>query len=99
MKLKKTDFLPFLSKDKHQYIPPSLEILLYNYHYVIVDCAFMFEEFIETLECITPFVYHLDPIVVQNSLVVLCLAYRTPIEVECHVSLARLELFISLVHE
>jgi hypothetical protein len=29
------------------------------------DCAFTFQEFIETLECIIPFIYHLDPIVVE----------------------------------
>jgi hypothetical protein len=57
MKLKKTNFLPLLSKGKHQCISPPLGILLYNYHYVIVDCAFPLQEFIETLECITsPFI-------------------------------------------
>jgi hypothetical protein len=65
MKVKKTNFLPFLSKGKHRCIPPSLEILLYNCHYVIVDCAFMFQECIETLECILPFLYYLEPMVVE----------------------------------
>jgi hypothetical protein len=65
MKLKKTNFLMFLSKGKHWCIPPLPEILLYNYHYVIVDCAFMLQEFIETLECITPIWISLDPIVVE----------------------------------
>jgi hypothetical protein len=37
--LKKSNFLPFLSKGKHRCIPPHLGILLYIYHYVIVDCA------------------------------------------------------------
>jgi hypothetical protein len=37
-------------------------VLLYNCHYVIVN---MFQEFIEMLEYIMPFVYHLDPIVVE----------------------------------
>jgi hypothetical protein len=32
---------------------PPLGILLYNCHYVIVDCAFTLHEFSETLECIT----------------------------------------------
>jgi hypothetical protein len=41
-----------------------------------------------------PFVYHLDHIVVENSLVVLCLADRTPVEVEWQVPLVRLGLFI-----
>jgi hypothetical protein len=36
----------------------------------------------ETIECIIPFVYHLDPIVVENLLVMLCLVDRTPVEVE-----------------
>jgi hypothetical protein len=62
VKLKKTNFLPFLSKGN---TTPPLEILLYNYHYVIVDCAFMFQEFIETLECIIPFLYYLEPIMVE----------------------------------
>jgi hypothetical protein len=54
MKLKKTNFLPFLSKGKLRSIPPPLGILLYNCHYIIVDYAFTLQEFIETLECITP---------------------------------------------
>jgi hypothetical protein len=41
-----------------------------------------------------PFVYHLDHIVVENLLVVLCLADRTPVEVEWQVPLVRLGLFI-----
>jgi hypothetical protein len=53
MKLKKTNFVLFLSKDKHRCIPPPLGILLYNCHLVIVGCVFTFQEFIETLECIT----------------------------------------------
>jgi hypothetical protein len=36
----------------------------------------------KTLECIIPFVYHLDPIGVENLLVVLCLAVRTLVEVK-----------------
>jgi hypothetical protein len=42
-----------------------LEILLYNYHYVIVDCAFTFQECIETLECIIPFLYYFELIMVE----------------------------------
>jgi hypothetical protein len=99
VKLKKTNFLPFLSKGKHRYIPPPLRILLYNCYYVIVDCAFTFQEFIETLECITTFVYHLDPIVVENSFVVLCLENRTLVEVEWQVPLTRLEIFYTLFHD
>jgi hypothetical protein len=99
MKLKKTNFLPFLSKGKHWCIPPPLGILLYNCHYIIVDYLFMSQEFIESLECITTFVYHLDPIVVENSLVVLCLADITPVEVEWQVPLVRLGLLISMVHD
>jgi hypothetical protein len=64
-KLKKTNFLPFLSKGKHRCIPPPLGFLLYNCHYVIVDCAFTLQEFIETLECITLLWMSLDPIVVE----------------------------------
>jgi hypothetical protein len=37
----------------------------------------MLLELNETLECIIPFIYHLDPIVVENPLAVLCLADRT----------------------
>jgi hypothetical protein len=44
--------------------------------------------------CIT-----LDPIMVENPLVVLCLAEKTLVEVEWQVQLMRLGLFISLVHE
>jgi hypothetical protein len=42
----------------------------------------MLYELIETLECIIPFVYHLDPIMVENPLVMLCLVDRTLVEVE-----------------
>jgi hypothetical protein len=41
----------------------------------------MLYELNKTLECITPFLYHLDPIVVESPLVVLCLADRTLIKV------------------
>jgi hypothetical protein len=53
MKCKKTNFLLFLSKGKHQCIPPPVGFSCYNCHYVIFGCAFMLQEFIETLECIT----------------------------------------------
>jgi hypothetical protein len=62
MKHEKTNFLLFLSKGKHRCISPPLGILLYNYHYVIVACAFMLQELNEILECNIPFVYHLEPI-------------------------------------
>jgi hypothetical protein len=65
MKHKISNFLLFLRKVKHRCIQPPLGISLYNCHYVIVDCAFTFQEFIETLECIIPLVYHLDSIVVD----------------------------------
>jgi hypothetical protein len=65
MKRKKTSCLPLLSKGKHRCIPPPLGILLYNCHYVIVDFAFTLQEFIETLECITPLWILLDPIMVE----------------------------------
>jgi hypothetical protein len=42
----------------------------------------MLYELNETVECIIPFLYHHDPIVMENMLVVLCLADRTSIEVE-----------------
>jgi hypothetical protein len=42
----------------------------------------MLQELNETLECIIPFLYHLDPIVMENPLVVLCLADRTLVEIE-----------------
>jgi hypothetical protein len=53
MKLKKTNFLLFLSEGKHWCIPPPLGVLLYNCHYCIVDCAYTLYELIEALECIT----------------------------------------------
>jgi hypothetical protein len=43
-----------------------------------------------------PFVYHLDLIVVQNPLVVLCLADRTLGEIEWQVPLARFRAFYTL---
>jgi hypothetical protein len=46
-----------------------------------------------------PFCSTLDPIVVENLLVVLCLADRTPIKVEWKVSLTRFTAFYTLVNE
>jgi hypothetical protein len=46
-----------------------------------------------------PFVYHLDPIVVENPLVVLCLVYRTSVEVEWQVPLMRFRAFYTLVRD
>jgi hypothetical protein len=43
--------------------------------------------------------YHLDPIVMENPLAVLCLVDRTMIEVEWQVPLTRLQAFYTLVHE
>jgi hypothetical protein len=40
------------------------------------------------------FLYHLDPIMVKNLLVVLCLVDRTPIEVKWQFPLARFRTFI-----
>jgi hypothetical protein len=59
----------------------------------------MFQEFIETLECIIPYVYHLDLIVVESPLVVLCLVDRTLVEVGWQVPLARFSAFYTLVHK
>jgi hypothetical protein len=56
----------------------------------------MLYELNETLECIIPFVYHLVPIVVENPLVVLCLADRTLVEVDWQVPLARFRDFYTL---
>jgi hypothetical protein len=53
----------------------------------------------ETLECTIPFVCHLDPIIVENPLVVLCLADRTTVEVEQQVPLARFRVFYTLVRD
>jgi hypothetical protein len=41
-----------------------------------------------------PFYGHLDPIVVESPLVVLCLVDTTPVEVEWQVSLVRFRTFI-----
>jgi hypothetical protein len=41
VKLKKTNFLPFLSKGKHRCILSPLGFSLYNCPYYLVDCAFM----------------------------------------------------------
>jgi hypothetical protein len=56
----------------------------------------MLYELNETLECIIPFVYHLVPIVVENPLVVLCLADRTLVQVDWQVPLARFRDFYTL---
>jgi hypothetical protein len=45
------------------------------------------------------FVHHLDPIVVEDILVVLCLADRTPVEVEWQVPLMRFRAFYTLVQD
>jgi hypothetical protein len=45
------------------------------------------------------FVQHLDPIMVEDPLVVLCLAERTPVEVEWHVPLTRFRDFYTLVRD
>jgi hypothetical protein len=44
-------------------------------------------------------VYHLDPIVMENPLVVLCLADRTSVEVEWQVPLMRFRAFYTLVRD
>jgi hypothetical protein len=54
----------------------------------------MLYELNEALECIIPFLYHLALIVVENSLVVLCLVNRTLVEVEWQIPLARFKTFI-----
>jgi hypothetical protein len=46
-----------------------------------------------------PFYSTLDPTVVVNPLVVLCLVDRTPVEVRWHVPLARFRAFYTLVNE
>jgi hypothetical protein len=40
------------------------------------------------------FLYHLEPIVVKNLFVVLCLVDRTPVEVEWQIPLMRFMTFI-----
>jgi hypothetical protein len=57
----------------------------------------MLYELNKSLECIIPLVYHLDPIVVENLLVVLCLVDRTPIEVERQIPHTRFRAFYSLI--
>jgi hypothetical protein len=59
----------------------------------------MLQQLNKTLECIIPFVYHLDPIMVENPLVVLCLADRTLVEDEWQVPLMRFRAFYTLVNE
>jgi hypothetical protein len=46
-----------------------------------------------------PFVYHLDPIMVESPLVVLSLADRTLIEVRWQVPLVRFRAFYTLVED
>jgi hypothetical protein len=46
-----------------------------------------------------PFLDHLDPIMVESPLVMLCLADRTMVEVEWQVPLMRFRAFYTLVHE
>jgi hypothetical protein len=50
-----------------------------NYYLI---CAFVLYELNKTLKCIIPFLYHHAPILVENSLVVLCLVDITLVEVE-----------------
>jgi hypothetical protein len=57
----------------------------------------MLLELNETLECIIPFVYHLDPIMVENPLVLLCLVDRTLVEVGWQIPLVRFRAFIPWV--
>jgi hypothetical protein len=45
------------------------------------------------------FVHHFDPIMVEDPLVVLCIADRTPVEVMWHVSLTRFRTFYTLVRD
>jgi hypothetical protein len=45
------------------------------------------------------FVHHLDPIMVEDPLVVLCLEDRTPVEVEWQVLLVKFRAFYTLVRE
>jgi hypothetical protein len=47
----------------------------------------------------TLFIYDLDPIMMENPLVVLCLVDRTLIEVEWQVLLARFLVFYTLVRD
>jgi hypothetical protein len=46
-----------------------------------------------------PLVYHFDPIMVENSLEVLCLEARTTVDVKWQVPLMIFRAFYSLVHE
>jgi hypothetical protein len=59
----------------------------------------MLYELNKNLECIIPLVYHLDPIVVENLLVVLCLVDRTPIEVERQIPHTRFRAFYNLIRD
>jgi hypothetical protein len=59
----------------------------------------MLYELNETVECILPFVYHFDPIVVENPLVVLCLVDITLVEVEWQIPFVRFRDFYTLVRE
>jgi hypothetical protein len=45
----------------------------------------------------TLFIYDLDPIIMENLLVVLCLADRTLVEIEWQIPLARFRAFYTLV--
>jgi hypothetical protein len=74
MKLEKTNFLLFISKGKYQCISPLYKFYFITILKLLLTCAFMLSELNETLECIIPFLYHLDPIMVEILLVVLCLA-------------------------
>jgi hypothetical protein len=59
----------------------------------------MLYELNETLECIIPFLYHLAPIMVENPLVVLCVADRTSVEIEWQVPLMKFRAFYTLVRD
>jgi hypothetical protein len=83
VKRKKLTFFYSLAKANIDAYHHHLGILLYNCPSVN-----------KTLECIIPFLYHLDPIMVENPLVMLYLVDRTSVEVEWQTPLARFKALV-----
>jgi hypothetical protein len=95
MKLKKTNFLLFLSKCKHWCILPYLRFFALQLS-LLSSCLCIYIAGVcwNRRMHYYPFLDHLEPIMVESSLVVLCLEDRTPIEVGWQVPLVRFNPFI-----
>jgi hypothetical protein len=99
MKRKISNFLLFSSKGKHQCIPPHLRFFILQLSLLpSCLCTYIAGVCWNPRMHYYPFLYHLDPIVVESPLVVLCLADRTTVEAEWQVPIVRFRTFYTLVH-